>query len=118
MQRPRIFRRADRRAKEKCSSTRLSAGMFVALVLVTGAAVAAEADSASARLKAETDALNAGLRSLEGRMRGLPPPSRAAKDKERPAADAPALFQDKQLHLGGVTLTPGGFLAIEGLRRQ
>ena len=117
MQRPRIFRRADKRAKRNSPSSRLFAGMFVVLALVTGAA-AAEADSASARLKAETDALNADLRSLEGRMRALPAPSKPAKDKERAGGDAPALFQDKQLHLGGVALTPGGFLAIEGLRHQ
>lgn len=117
MERPRIFGRADRRARKNHASAGLFAWML-ALALVTGAAAAAESGSASARLKAETDALNEDLRSLEGRMRGLPTPQKPARDNERPAADAPALFQDKQLHLGGVTLTPGGFLAIEGLRRQ
>lgn len=82
-----------------------------------GLSVDAHAQNADvARLQAESNAFNAQLRSLESKMRQaetrpVPPPASANKPLVVP--HEPTGFADKQLHLGGITVTPGGFLAAE-----
>ena len=74
-----------------------------------------------ARLQAESDVFNAQLRSLENKMRPAemrPAPPSAGTHKSSVVPHEPTFFADKKLHLGGITITPGGFLAVEHLARD
>jgi hypothetical protein len=89
----------------------------IASLLILGSSVITCAQTTDAKLQAETNALNAQMRSLESKMpslEGSKPPIPGVKD---PASET-SIFADKKLHLGGITITPGGFIEAGGLRRQ
>ncbi|QXX74441.1 hypothetical protein [Methylovirgula sp. HY1] len=104
---------AGSRRNGRLAARRLG-GAAVATALMLGLPANARAQSADvARLQAESDAFNAQLRSLEKKM--PPAPTRAGADRPAPDARQPPIFADKRLHLGGITITPGGFLAVDQL---
>lgn len=100
----------------------LSGAALVAL-LATGS-VAAKADDSNAELAAEIHALKAQLRHLEAKVdkhsvqihqvqvKASTYQANAAAPYEPPAA------WDKKFHLNGITITPGGFFAMEGVYRS
>jgi len=100
----------------------LSGAALVAL-LATGS-VAAKADDSNAELAAEIHALKMQLRHLEAKVdkhsvqihqvqvKASTYQANAAAPYEPPAA------WDKKFHLAGITITPGGFLAAEGVFRS
>jgi hypothetical protein len=101
--------------------SRFLAAVAVAPLLAFAPSTEASAQSAAAQIQAETNAMNAQTRALEGKMRGaqMPPAPVPSSDHKDPAASPePSLFADKKMHLGGVTITPGGFIALEGMPRQ
>lgn len=74
------------------------------------------------RLQSENSDFDALLRSLEGKIPQPParPPAQTPVAAPKPVPDAqePGFFADKKIHIGGVTITPGGFIAAEGLARD
>jgi hypothetical protein len=102
-------------------ATRLLAAVAVAQLLAFASSTDASAQSAAAQIQAETDAMNAQTRALEGKMRGAqiqPAPTPPSDRKDPVASPEQPVFADKKMHVGGVTFTPGGFLALEGMPRQ
>jgi hypothetical protein len=103
--------------------TRLLGGGATALLLVGMSLSSAQAQSAdSAQLQAEINALKAQMRALESKVHkaevqkaSLPPASPSYAPP--PASYQPPFFADKKFHLGGITITPGGYLAAEGIWR-
>ena len=91
----------------------------IASLLMLGSSDMTRAQTTDAKLQAETNALNAQMRSLESKMPSLeksttPLPAAGFKD---PASET-SIFADKKLHIGAITITPGGFIEAGGLRRQ
>lgn len=104
-------------------SNRLFAAAAFASLLMLDLSANASAQSANAtRLQAESNALDAQMRSLEKKMRQAeirPAPAAATVGHKNPdASDEPSFFAYKKLHLGGVTITPGGFIEAAGLSHQ
>jgi hypothetical protein len=100
----------------------LLGGAALAALLVTGS-VAAQADESNAELAAEIHALKAQLRSLEGRVEKQRVVIHQVQVKANTfQANAAAPYEppapwDKKFHLNGITITPGGFFAAEGVYR-
>jgi hypothetical protein len=102
-------------------ASRLLAGAALAPLLIAGFNATANAQSAdNAQLQSEINALKAQMKALETKMHrqaqvqpaAYPPPGAVA-----PAPYEPPFFADKKFHMGGITITPGGFLAAEGVWR-
>jgi hypothetical protein len=76
------------------------------------------------QLQKETQDLNAQLDALEGKinLNKASAPQLPASDKssqpQQPPSARDAQPQDSKLHLGGITITPGGFLELDGMARQ
>jgi hypothetical protein len=91
----------------------------IAVVAMVCAAPAAHAQSdAVAHLQKDDAAFNAQLHALENKMgqKGVPATQNpAGANKPAAAVQEQPDFADKKIHMGGVTITPGGFLAIDGL---
>ncbi len=102
-------------------ATHFLAAVAVAPLLTFIPSTDASAQSAAAQIQAETDTMNAQMRALEGKMRGAqmqPAPVPSSDRKDPVASPEQPVFADKKMHVGGVTFTPGGFLALEGMPRQ
>jgi hypothetical protein len=103
-------------------SCRLIAAAAFASLLMLGLSANASAQSANAtQLQAESNVLEAQMRSLEKKMpqaeiRQIPADTAGHKNPD--VSDEPSFFADKKLHLGGVTITPGGFIEAAGLSHQ
>jgi hypothetical protein len=103
-------------------SRKLLSGAALAALLVTGS-VAARADESNAELAAEIHALKAQLRHLEGRVEKQRVVIHQVQVKANTfQANAAAPYEppgpwDKKFHLNGITITPGGFIAMEGVYR-
>ncbi|MEJ0052142.1 MAG: hypothetical protein WDN02_13190 [Methylovirgula sp.] len=101
---------------------RLLGGAALAALLVTGS-VAAQADESNAELAAEIHALKAQLYHLENRVEKQRVQIHAVQVKANTyQANAAAPYEppvpwDKKFHMNGITITPGGFLAMEGVYR-
>ncbi|MHB8886240.1 MAG: hypothetical protein ACYC5H_14435 [Methylovirgula sp.] len=105
---------ARSRPNGRLASRRLGGAAFVALLMTLGLSANARSQSADvARLQAESDAFDAQLRSLENKMR--PAPTHAGTYRPAAVPRQPPFFADRRLHLGGITITPGGFLALDHL---
>ncbi|MGP8233355.1 MAG: hypothetical protein ACLQL2_11955 [Methylovirgula sp.] len=97
-------------------------GVALAALLTTGS-VAAKADESNAELAAEIHALKAQLRHLEAAVDKHSVQIHAVQVKAAsyqataPGAYEPPVPWDKKFHLNGITITPGGFLAAEGVYR-
>jgi hypothetical protein len=103
---------------------RLLGAAAIAPVLLAGLTFSAQAQSADAtQLQSEINALKAQMKALEVKMQ-----KQAAQQAQQQAALPPAYkgapppyeppqFWDKKFHLNGITITPGGFLAAEGVWR-
>jgi hypothetical protein len=103
------------------SSRFLAAATFASLLMVDLSANASAQSANAMQLQAESNALDAQMRSLEKKMHRLeiqPTPVAAAGYKNPAVSDEPSFFADKKLHLGGVTITPGGFIEAAGLSHQ
>jgi hypothetical protein len=109
--------------------TRLLGGAAIAPLMFVGLSFSsAHAQSAadSAQLQAEISALKAQMKALEVKMKqtqavqarqaSLAPGGPVYKGA--PVPYEPPFFADKKFHLNGITITPGGFLAAEGLWRS
>jgi outer membrane murein-binding lipoprotein Lpp len=103
-------------------SNRLLAGAALAPLLIAGFCATASAQTAdTAQLQSEINALKAQMKALETKMHrqaqvqpvAYPPPPPGAA----PVPYEPPFFADKKFHMGGITITPGGFLAAEGVWR-
>jgi hypothetical protein len=101
----------------------LLGGAALAALLVTGS-VAARADESNAELAAEIHALKAQLSRLEGRVEKQRVVIHQVQVKANTfQANAAAPYEpagpwDKKFHLNGITMTPGGFFAMEGVYRS
>lgn len=101
----------------------LLGGAALAALLVTGS-VAAQADESNAELAAEIHELKAQLRHLEGRVEKQRVVIHQVQVKANTfQANAAAPYEpagpwDKKFHLNGITMTPGGFFAMEGVYRS
>jgi hypothetical protein len=73
-------------------------------------------NAVATQLQKQIDASSGQMRSLEEKMPWTRTPAPSAPI-EKPAAPEPEIFSDKKIHLGGVTVTPGGFLELQGLQR-
>jgi hypothetical protein len=72
------------------------------------------------QLQKEAEDLKAQLNALEGKInlkKASAPRTPAASDKPSQPVP-PSISPDTKLHLGGVTITPGGFLELDGIARQ
>jgi hypothetical protein len=102
--------------------TKLLAGAAIAPLLLAGMNFSALAQSADTKeLQAEINALKAQMKSLETKMKKqqVQQASLPAGAPVRPGAPyEPPVPWDKKFHLNGITLTPGGFIAAEGVWRQ
>lgn len=100
----------------------LLSGAALAALVTTGS-VAAKADDSNAELAAEIHALRAQLRHLEARVDKHSVQIHAVQVKTTsyqataPGAYEPPVPWDKKFHLDGITITPGGFIAMEGVYR-
>jgi hypothetical protein len=103
-------------------SRKLLSGAALAALLVTGS-VAAQADESNAELAAEIHALKTQLRHLEGRVEKQRVVIHQVQVKANTfQANAAVPYEppapwDKKFHMNGLTITPGGFLAMEGVYR-
>src|SRR6202161_76854 len=103
-------------------SRKLLSGAALAALLVTGS-VAAQADESNAELAAEIHALRAQLRHLEGRVEKQRVVIHQVQVKANTfqanaaAPYSPPVPWDKTFHMNGITITPGGFFAMEGVYR-
>ncbi|MDR3408243.1 MAG: hypothetical protein P4L68_07080, partial [Methylovirgula sp.] len=101
----------------------LLSGVALAALVTTGSA-AAKADDSNAELAAEIHALKAQLHRLESRVDSQRVQIHAVQVKTAaypagaPGAYEPPVPWDKKFHLNGITITPGGFLAAEGVWRS
>lgn len=100
--------------------TKLLGGAAIAPLLVGMSLSAAHAQSSdSAQLQAEINALKSQMKSLEGKMKQQQQQAAVSPVyKGAPVPYEPPFFADKKFHMGDITITPGGFLAAEGLWRQ
>lgn len=94
----------------------------VAAFFVTGS-LSAQADESNAELAAEIRALKAQLHHLESRVEAQHVQIRAVEARGPivngpPVAYTPPVPWDKKFHLNGITMTPGGFFAAEGVWRS
>jgi hypothetical protein len=91
------------------------------LALFAGGSGAAKADESNAELAAEIRALKAQLHHLEHRVETQRVQIHAVQVKTAavaaPGSYEPPVPWDKKFHLNGITITPGGFLAAEGVYR-
>jgi hypothetical protein len=108
--------------------TKLLGGAAIAPLLLFGLSLSpAQAQNASdsAQLQAEINALKVQMKALETKMKqtqavqarqaSLPP---APPYQSASASYQPPFFADKKFHLNGITITPGGYLAAEGVWRS
>src|SRR5580698_3715387 len=101
---------------------KLLSGAALAALLVTGS-MAAQADESNAELAAEIHELKAQLRHLEGRVEKQRVVIHQVQVKANTfQANAAVPYEppapwDKKFHLNGITITPGGFIAAEGVYR-
>ena len=106
----------------RLASRLLSGAAIVTPLLMLGLSANTRAQTADvARLQAESAAFNAQLRSLENKMRQAemrPPPPPPGAHKPPAVPQEPPFFADRKLHLGGITISPGGFLAVENPARD
>jgi hypothetical protein len=110
-----------RSRRASCWTSPLLAGTAAVLLAVGSSANGAAQSPDATRLQAETNALNAQMRSLESKMLQLKTPPAPVPDpgsKDPTDTGETSFFADKKLHLGGITITPGGFIEAGGLRRQ
>lgn len=109
-------------ARTRSASRTLMGGVALAALLMAGT-VAAKADDSNAELAAEIHALKAQLSKLEHRVNSQQVRIRAVQAQQVPVANgtpapyAPPEPWDKKFHLNGITITPGGFFAAEGVWR-
>jgi hypothetical protein len=109
--------------------TRLLGGAAIAPLMFVGLSFSsAHAQSAadSTQLQSEISALKAQMKALEAKMKqtqavqarqaSLAPAGPVSKGA--PVSYDPPFFADKKFHLNGITITPGGFLAAEGVWRS
>ena len=98
-----------------------SARVVLALLWIINVCGQTRAQSANAtQLQKETEDLKAQLNALEGKInlkKAPAAPPTIASDKA-PQPMSPPSSLDTKLHLGGVTITPGGFLELDGIARQ
>ncbi len=97
-------------------------GVAIAALLAAGTLAAKADDTSTAELAAEIHALKAQLKQLETRVNSQSVRIRAVQQqgpilKGPPVAYAPPEPWDKKFHLNGITITPGGFIAAEGVFR-
>jgi hypothetical protein len=98
-------------------------GVAFAALLALGTMAAKADDTSTAELAAEIHALKAQLKQLENRVNSQSVRIRAVQTmqgpigKGPPVAYAPPEPWDKKFHLNGITITPGGFFAAEGVFR-
>ena len=97
-------------------------GVALAALLAMGTMAAKADDTSTAELAAEIHALKAQLKQLESRVNSQSVRIRAVQQqgpvlKGPPVAYAPPEPWDKKFHLNGITITPGGFFAAEGVFR-
>jgi hypothetical protein len=97
-----------------------SAGIVLALLLAAFCGQASAQNANSTQLQKETEDLKAQLDALEGKinLKKVPTPQTPPVGDKAPAPTPPQSSPDTHLHLGGVTITPGGFLELDGLARQ
>jgi outer membrane murein-binding lipoprotein Lpp len=101
----------------------LTSGVALASLLVAGTVVAKADDASTAELAAEIHALKAQLQRLESRVNSQQVRIKAVMQqgpvyKGPPVAYEPPQPWDKKFHLNGITMTPGGFFAMEGVWRS
>ncbi len=100
----------------------LLGGAALVALLATGS-VAAKADDTNAELAAEIRALKAQLHHLEQKVDKHSVQIHQVQVKSdsfqaQAAPYAPPVPWDKKFHLNGITITPGGFFAMEGVYRS
>ncbi len=107
--------------------TKLLGGAAIAPLMLVGMSLSsAQAQSAtdSAQLQAEINALKAQMKALEAKMKTTQ--TKQAQQAQQLQASyppsaapyEPPFFADKKIHMGGITITPGGFLSAEVLWLQ
>jgi outer membrane murein-binding lipoprotein Lpp len=106
--------------------TKLLGGAAIAPLLLVGMSLSsaqAQSTSDSAQLQAEINALKAQMKALEAKMKTTQ--TKQAQQAQQLQASypptapyEPPIFADKKFHMNGITITPGGFLAAEGLWRS
>jgi hypothetical protein len=114
---------AEATVRRRGFGRQLLSSAALAALLTTGS-VAAKADDSNAELAAEIHALRAQLRHLEARVDKHTVQIHAVQVKAAsypatpPGAYEPPVPWDKKFHLNGITITPGGFIAAEGVWRS
>ncbi len=104
-------------------------GAAAGVSLLAGMGVSAQAQTADVdKIQSQLNALTAQVKALKAELRKQAHEQKETKVKIRAverrelavvrAPYEPPFFADKALHLGPVTLTPGGFIAGEGVFRQ
>jgi len=102
----------------------LMSGVALAALLAMGTMAAKADDTSTAELAAEIHALKAQLKQLESRVNSQQVRIRAVQAQQGPilkgppVAYAPPEPWDKKFHLNGITITPGGYFAMEGVWRS
>jgi hypothetical protein len=88
-------------------------------LLAGGLSLSAQAQGPdTAQLQAEINALKAQMKALESKMQKAQQAAAQQPVYAPPPPYEPPQPWDKKFHLFGVTITPGGFLAAEGLWRN
>ncbi len=98
----------------------LASGVALAALFAMGTLPAKADDTSTAELAAEIQALKAQLKHLESKVNSQSVRIRAVQGtivKGPPVAYEPPHPWDKKFYLNGITITPGGFLAAEGVFR-
>ncbi len=112
--------RPERRASRVCrEGVRVSRSLIggVALAALLAGTVATRADDSD--VAAQIKALKAQIRALEKRVDAQQRTvSRVVIRQAQVPAAAPPHPWDKKFYLNGITITPGGFLAMEGVWRS
>jgi hypothetical protein len=101
----------------------LASGVAFAALFAMGTPPANADDTSTAELAAEIQALKAQLKHLEAKVNSQSVRIRAVQQqgpivKGPPVAYEPPHPWDKKFYLNGITITPGGFLAAEGVFRS
>lgn len=95
-------------------------GVALAALFAMGTLPAKADDTSTAELAAEIHALKAQLKQLESKVNSQSVRIKAVQGtivKGPPVAYEPPHPWDKKFYLNGITITPGGFLAAEGVFR-
>jgi hypothetical protein len=105
------------------ASRSIMSGVALAALFAMGTLPAKADDTSTAELAAEIHALKAQLKQLENKVNSQSVRIRAVQQqgpivKGPPVAYEPPHPWDKKFYLNGITITPGGFLAAEGVWRS